>query len=191
MRSAATLWVGMLFFVWGCAHGAADGTAAPDKGVPMTITIKSMAFEPGRPIPQQYTGDGKNISPALTWANVPPQTKELAIIMDDPDAPTPQPWVHWVIYKIQAGTTGLPEGVPAAATIREPQGALQGVNSFGKVGYGGPAPPRGHGVHHYHFKIYALSEPLPDSSGLDKNKLLAAMQGKVLATGEVVGTYER
>ena len=157
----------------------------------MTIKIQSTAFTPNGVIPKEYTGEGKDFSPALTWSNLPPQTKELVLIVDDPDAPTPQPWVHWLIYKISPNLGGLPQAVPTTARLQEPHGALQGVTSFGKTGYGGPMPPRGHGVHHYHFKIYALGEPLPVSSGLDKDQLLAAMQGKVLATGELIGTYQR
>jgi len=158
------------------------------------LKIETKAFAPGGPIPAMYTGDGADVSPALTWSGVPEGTRELALICDDPDAPTPEPWVHWVIYKIPATATGLPEGVPAGAKIEKPVAALQGLNSWpsGKiVGYRGPAPPPGHGVHHYHFKLYALDAALDAKPGVSKKVLLKAMEGNILAEAEVVGTYKR
>ena len=122
---------------------------------------------------------------------MPDEARELALICDDPDAPTPQPWVHWLIYKITADTTGLPEQVPPAAKLDAPVGALQGLNSWQTIGYRGPAPPPGHGTHHYHFKLYALDATLDLAEALDKPALLKAMAGHVLAEGELVGTYER
>jgi Raf kinase inhibitor-like YbhB/YbcL family protein len=119
----------------------------------------------------------------LTWAEVPEGTREIALICDDPDAPTPRPFVHWVVYKIPADRSGLPEG--------STQGALEGENDFGGTGYGGPMPPRGHGVHHYRFKVYALDAELEAAAGLTKDRLLEAMEGQILAEGELVGTYER
>lgn len=157
----------------------------------MTITIRSEAFAAGEPIPKRHTGDGEDLSPALSWTGVPDNAKELALIVDDPDAPTPEPWVHWVIYKLPATTTGLPEGVPTTPQLSEPAGALQGKNSWPTVGYRGPAPPRGHGVHHYHFKVYALDTALDVATGLDKKQLLDKMRGHVIAEGELVGTYQR
>ncbi len=149
----------------------------------MAIEVSSPAFEPGGAIPRKHTGEGQDVSPALTWAVVSDETEEIALICDDPDAPTPAPWVHWVVYKIPADRTGLPEGGT--------QGALEGKNDFGGTGYGGPMPPRGHGVHHYHFKIYALDAELEMTSGLTKERLLEAIEGHVLAEGELIGTYER
>lgn len=124
----------------------------------------------------------------------PPGTRELALICDDPDAPTPQPWVHWVIYKISPDVTGLPEGVPPATCIDHPVSALQGRNSWSSgrtTGYRGPAPPPRHGTHHYHFRLYALDAPLTLNAGVDKAALLGAMQGHILAEAELVGTYSR
>jgi Raf kinase inhibitor-like YbhB/YbcL family protein len=149
----------------------------------MAIEVSSPAFEPGGAIPRKHTGEGEDVSPALTWTGVPDETKEIALICDDPDAPTPAPWVHWVVYKIPADRTGLPEG--------DTQGALEGKNDFGGTGYGGPMPPRGHGVHRYHFKVYALDTELEVAAGLTKERLLKAMEGHVLAEGELIGTYER
>ncbi|MDO8632008.1 MAG: YbhB/YbcL family Raf kinase inhibitor-like protein [Phycisphaerales bacterium] len=159
--------------------------------IPMTIKVESPAFVNNAKIPTKFTGDGEDVSPGLTWSNLPAGARELALICDDPDAPTSEPWVHWVIYRIAADAKGLPENVAKTASPAEPKGALQGKNSWSKIGYGGPAPPKGHGVHHYHFKLYALDAPLNVSSGLTKKDMLAAMKGHILAQGELVGTYQR
>ncbi|MEP0847943.1 MAG: YbhB/YbcL family Raf kinase inhibitor-like protein [Phycisphaerae bacterium] len=157
----------------------------------MKFRIESMAFKPNQPVPRKHTGDGEDVSPALSWHDAPAGVKEFALIVDDPDAPRPQPWVHWVIYKLAPTTTSLPEGVPATERLKSPAGALQGKNSWNTVGYRGPAPPPGHGVHHYHFKLYALDAPLDAPPGLEKDALLAKMKGHVLAEAELIGTYQR
>jgi hypothetical protein len=160
-------------------------------GNPMPMVIQSTAFAHNGKIPTRFTGDGEDVSPELRWSAVPASVKELALICDDPDAPTPEPWVHWLIYKIPATAAGLPENVAKSASPASPAGAVQGRNSWGKVGYGGPAPPRGHGVHHYHFKVYALDAPLSLAAGQERKQLLAAMKGHVVAEAELVGTYQR
>ncbi len=157
----------------------------------MSMTIRSSAFGEGQAIPRRYSGDGEDISPPLSFAGLPEGTRELALIVDDPDAPRPEPWVHWVLYKVPADLGTLDEGIPPDATPSVPPGAMQGTNSWGAYGYMGPAPPRGHGVHHYHIRLYALDEPLPVSDGLDKAGLLEAMQGHILGQAELVGTYQR
>jgi len=160
----------------------------------MSITIRSTAFAEGDVIPQKHTGDGDDVSPPLVWEGVPDEVMELALICDDPDAPTPEPWVHWVIYKIAPSVRELPEGIPSDARLDAPIQAFQGQNSWptGRtIGYRGPAPPPGHGVHHYHFKLYALDCELDTEPGIDKSTLLATMDGHVLAQGELVGTYQR
>lgn len=157
----------------------------------MPITLTSPAFAPGTSLPRRHTGDGEDLSPALAWSGQPPETRELAIIVDDPDAPSPQPWVHWVIARIPATETGIAEGVPPKPSASFPAGSLQGKNSWGTVGYRGPAPPRGHGVHHYHFRLYALNAPVKVSAGFDKAGLLRAMNGHILAEADLSGTYER
>lgn len=156
-----------------------------------TLNISSKAFKQNQPIPAQYTADGQDLSPPLTWGAVPAGTRELALIMDDPDAPRPQPWVHWVMYRIHANVMGLPEHVPPKERLTEPDDAVQGVNSFGNTGYGGPAPPKGHGVHHYHFRLFALDAPVNLKPGATKEDLLRAMNGHILAEGELIGTYQR
>lgn len=155
------------------------------------MSITSSAFEDGEPIPEKYSQDGRNVSPPLSWDGVPDGARELALIVDDPDAPMDQPFVHWVIYNIPADATGLPEGVPQGATVSEPQGAVQGVNTAGNQGYDGPKPPHGHGTHHYYFKLRALDAKLDLGPGRSKADLNRAMEGHVLAEAELVGTYER
>lgn len=160
----------------------------------MTMTLQSTAFENGRPIPRRHTGEGEDISPLLSWQNVPQAARELALICDDPDAPTPEPWVHWLIYNIPSDTSGLPEHIVRNGQLESPVTASQGCNSWPDgetIGYRGPMPPRGHGVHHYHFKLYALRSPLHLPAGLEKTQLLAALNDHVLATASIVGTYER
>lgn len=157
----------------------------------MTITIESSVFGSGQSIPTRYTGEGEDGSPPLTWTGVPQSTQELALICDDPDAPTPQPWVHWVICKIPASATDLPEDVEKVSKPDTPCGAVQGINSWERVGYGGPMPPPGHGVHHYHFTLYALDTQLEATTGLDKEALLKAMSGHIIAQGKLTGLYQR
>ena len=164
------------------------------KNSPNSISLTGTAFQDGQPIPKKYSGDGQDVSPPLAWTGAPAATKQFALICDDPDAPTEEPWVHWVLYGIPADVHSLPEGVKTTARLSEPKGALQGKNSWPSgqtIGYRGPAPPKGHGVHHYHFKLYALDAALSLKAELTKNQLLKAMEGHVLATGEFVGTYER
>jgi Raf kinase inhibitor-like YbhB/YbcL family protein len=172
----------------GSAPAGAGPAAQGDKKM-TSLTITSSAFAHNATIPRKYTGDGQDISPPLSWSGLPEGTKELALIVDDPDAPTPQPWVHWVAYHIPPDTSALPEGV--APSLRGPGSILQGKNSWPKVGYGGPSPPRGHGLHHYHFRLYALDAPLGLEPGLTKDAVLKAMKGHVLAEGVLTGTYQR
>jgi Raf kinase inhibitor-like YbhB/YbcL family protein len=157
----------------------------------MKLTVRSTAFEAGARIDRRYTGEGADSSPGLTWSGAPSGTAEFALIMDDPDAPQAEPWVHWVLYKIPPGTTALPEGIAKTEQVSDPAGALQGKNSFGKIGYNGPMPPPGHGTHHYHFRVYALDQALSAAAGLTKAKLLDALRGHILAEGDLVGTYSR
>lgn len=155
-----------------------------------SITVQSV-FSAGQPIAVRHAEDGRNLSPPLQWAGAPPETREFALIVDDPDAPQPEPWVHWVMYRIPAKVTSLPEGVAPSEHVAEAGGALHGKNSWSRLGYGGPAPPCGHGTHHYHFKVFALDAALALAPAATKRDLLAAMQGHVLAQGELIGTYER
>ena len=160
----------------------------------MSIKIHSTAFADGQAIPKQHTGDGQDLSPPLAWEGVPECAKELALICDDPDAPTAEPWVHWLLYKLPANVRELAAGISASSRLESPVQALQGRNSWSSgrtIGYRGPAPPPGHGVHHYQFKLYALDHELDLHAGIDKRTLLKALQGHVLAEGQLVGTYQR
>lgn len=160
----------------------------------MYLVVHSSAFQDGAPIPEKYTGDGDDVSPPLSWTGAPPGTREFALICEDPDAPSAEPWVHWVVYRIPAGTSELPEDIPAVAQTNGPVNAVQGKNSWPRgrtTGYRGPAPPPGHGVHHYQFKLYALDDELNLQPGATRQQLLEAIQGHVLAAGELIGTYER
>jgi Raf kinase inhibitor-like YbhB/YbcL family protein len=157
----------------------------------MRMQLRSDAFEDGGVIPRRYSGDGEDVSPPLTWGGLPENVKELALIVDDPDAPRSEPWVHWILYKIPVDVAMLPEGVPRSPNLEFLPGAKQGKNSWGADGYRGPAPPRGHGTHHYHFHLYALDTPLSLSQRPSKPELLRAMQGHVVAETELIGTYKR
>jgi hypothetical protein len=153
----------------------------------MRITLTSPAFQEGQTIPKKYTGDGDDLSPPLQWSGVPPGTRSLALVCDDPDAPAGT-WVHWVLYGLPAATTRLPEGVPAAEHVAG--GAKQGLNDFRQVGYGGPAPPPGK-AHRYYFRIYALDTELPLRPRATRPELRHALEGHVLAEGQLMGTYQR
>jgi Raf kinase inhibitor-like YbhB/YbcL family protein len=149
----------------------------------VTLALASAAFQPGAKIPKRHTGEGADVSPPLAWSGLPPGTRELALIGDDPDAPRPAPWVHWVIYGIPITVTEFKEGLTGTG--------IEGTNDFGNVGYGGPMPPKGHGVHRYFFRLYALDKSLAGAPGWTKERLLSEMKGHVLEVAELMGTYER
>jgi Raf kinase inhibitor-like YbhB/YbcL family protein len=152
----------------------------------MEIKITSPAFADGGMIPPQYTCDGQDISPELVWESVPEGTQTITLICDDPDAPMGT-FVHWVLYNLPADVRTLAENTPKGANL--PNGARQGVSDFGRTGYGGPCPPSG--THRYFFKLYALDTQLDLPSGAKKTDLLAAMDGHILAGGQLVGKYKR
>lgn len=147
------------------------------------IEVRSTAFEQGERIPLRYTGEGEDVSPPITWTCDTPGVEEFVLICDDPDAPTPEPFVHWLVYRIPADVRELPEGNHA--------GAYEGINSFGQLGYGGPMPPPPHGTHRYFFRVYALDAPLELASGATRAQLDEAMAGHVIDQGELMGTYDR
>jgi len=151
----------------------------------MTVEISSTAFAAEEMIPERYTCDGENVSPPLAWRGIPPETRSLALIVDDPDAPA-KTWVHWVIYNLPAASAGLPENIPPEKSVTA---GRQGRNDFGRIGYGGPCPPSG--THRYHFKLYALDAELDLPPGASKAELLRAMQGHVLAEATLIGRYRR
>jgi Raf kinase inhibitor-like YbhB/YbcL family protein len=156
----------------------------------MSIDMTSGAFGPNEEIPKQYTCDGQDISPPLAWTGLPTDTKSLALIVDDPDAPDPaapkMTWVHWVLYNIPPAATGLPENVDPQDL---PEGTKEGLNDWKRTGYGGPCPPIGR--HRYFHKLYALDTVLPDLGTPTKEQLETAMEGHILEEVELIGTYQR
>jgi Raf kinase inhibitor-like YbhB/YbcL family protein len=156
-------------------------------GNTMSFKISTTAFQPGGDIPSKYTCTGPDVSPALSWSDPPAGTQSFTLIADDPDAPVGT-WVHWVAYDLPASARQLPEGVPKTDAL--PGGGVQGVNDFGKPGYGGPCPPPGK-PHRYYFKLYALDSKLNLKSGATKKAVEQAMQGHILAQAEVMGRFQR
>ena len=156
----------------------------------MTLKLTSSAFDDGGAIPLRYTCDGDDVSPPLAWSELPEGTRSLALIVDDPDAPDPAApkmiFVHWVLYNMPPDSSGLDEDVGAG---RLPAGTGQGLNDWKRPGYGGPCPPIG--THRYFHKLYALDTVLPDLGTPGKARLEQAMQGHVLASAELVGTFRR
>jgi Raf kinase inhibitor-like YbhB/YbcL family protein len=158
-----------------------------------TLSVTSPTLKAGETIPQDYTADGRNVSPPLQWSGAPASTREFAVILDDPDVPMPQPFVHWVIYKIPGTAKGLPENIPIDPTAAMPSeiaGAVQGMSGFRRPIYRGPAPPPGK-PHHYHFKVLAIDAVLDLKPGLTKAELLEAVKGHIVGEGELVAIYER
>jgi Raf kinase inhibitor-like YbhB/YbcL family protein len=156
----------------------------------VSLKITSTAFEPGGSIPSKHTCEDRDLSPPLAWSGAPPGTKTFALVVDDPDAPDPakpqRVYVHWVLYNIPATTIALPEN---ASKKGLPKGAVQGKNDWGKAEYGGPCPPIGR--HRYFFKLYALDSELTGLSSPTKGDLERAMNGHVLESGELIGTYQK
>lgn len=169
---AALLWTGAL---------RSNGIAG-DIG---TMNVRSLAFKAGGRIPAAYTCAGADQSPPLGWNNIPIGAHSLALIVDDPDAPAGD-FIHWVIYNLPVNATGLAANQPKDASL--PSGARQGVNDFGHIGYDGPCPPPGP-AHHYHLRLYALEDTLKLPERATAGALRQAMQGKTLATAELVATF--
>ncbi len=154
---------------------------------PTGLTVTSPAFKPGERIPVLCTCDGTDISPRLSWGGAPTGVKTYALILDDPDS-AGGTFTHWVIFNVPGDAMGLPENVPKERSLDN--GAAQGKNDFGKIGYNGPCPPAGK-THHYTFHLYALDTALSLDPGASASEVRNAMQGHVLARGELMGTYSR
>ncbi len=156
----------------------------------MSMSITSTAFDDHTLIPAKYTCVDKDISPPLHWSGVPSTAKSLVLIVDDPDAPDParpqRTWVHWVLYNLPPDSNGLREEISAKAL---PTGTVQGMNDWNRFGYGGPCPPIGR--HRYFFKLYALDNVLKEQPNADKKQVEIAMQGHVIASAELLGTFEK
>jgi Raf kinase inhibitor-like YbhB/YbcL family protein len=176
----------MIFGVllYGSILGSALSAAEVKRG---SMELKSSAFQAGGDIPRKHTCDANDVSPELSWGNVPVGTRAFAMITDDPDAPAGT-WVHWVIYDLPADTKELAEGVPTTEALTN--GAKQGTNDFRKLGYGGPCPPPGL-PHRYFFRLYALDAPTGLKPGASKQQLLKAIENHVLGEAEIIGRYKR
>lgn len=187
MLSAASLAPATLVLLLATSQAGSIAPSGATGGKAMSLKIESSAFTEGGMIAGKFTCDGPDLSPAFRWSGVPEGTKSFALICDDPDAPVGI-WVHWVLYDLPATVEGLPEGV---ATDREMGGGgRQGVNDFGRIGYGGPCPPPGK-PHRYYFKLYALDGKLGLEAGATKKDLLKAAEGHILAEAQLMGRYGR
>jgi Raf kinase inhibitor-like YbhB/YbcL family protein len=154
----------------------------------MTLILTSSAFADGARIPELYSCEGADISPPLAWSGAPDETRSFALLCDDPDAPAGT-WTHWAIFDIAADASGLREGYPKGARVDD---VRQAVTDFGHAGYGGPCPPRGHGVHHYYFRVLALDVgrlDVPEKATFRDVEKIA--EAHVLARADLTGTYSR
>jgi Raf kinase inhibitor-like YbhB/YbcL family protein len=183
------LWCGLLVLLvpavscGSSAHAPAQGSGPSPSG----FRIESAAFKEGASIPVRFTCEGEDISPALSWSGAPAGTRSFALIVDDPDAPAGV-WTHWVVYNLPAQTNAMDENQPKQARL--PNGGLQGLSSFGHVGYGGPCPPPGP-AHRYFFRVYALDAVLSLEPGASKQQVLAAMKGHILGHAQLMGRFKR
>ena len=170
--------------------------AAVSAQTPATITVTSPTLKANEVVPVDHTADGRNLSPALSWTGAPANTRQFALIYDDPNVvfgTPPQTFVHWVVYKIPGTAKGLPAELPMDAVLAAPAdiaGTIQGLSGFKRTGYRGPAPPAGK-PHHYTWTVYALDAELPLEPGLNRNQLLDAMKGHIIGQGSLVAIYER
>jgi Raf kinase inhibitor-like YbhB/YbcL family protein len=179
--------VGLLALVLvSCKDGENDMARTTTPTERAQVQVTSPAFKEGGMIPQQYTCEGEDISPPLRWGAVPEGTESLAVIMEDPDAPWGT-FVHWVVYDLPPELQGLPENLPRDKTFAV--GGVQGVNNSSELGYKGPCPPSG--THRYFFRLYALDAKTDLPAGETKNRLLKAMEGHILAQGQLMGKYKR
>lgn len=152
------------------------------------MKLTSSAFENNETIPTAYTCEGENISPPLSWSGVPNKAKSLALIVDDPDAPSGT-FTHWVAYNLPPMPPNLAEG--ASLSDRLSEGLREGLNSFGEQGYGGPCPPRGGGEHRYFFRLYAINQQLHFTGRVTRDQLMDAIEGKTLDEAELMGLFAR
>jgi Raf kinase inhibitor-like YbhB/YbcL family protein len=145
------------------------------------LRVSSPAFGGHGRIPERHTGDADDVSPPIEWSGAPEGTRSFAVVVHDPDAPLVDGFTHWVLYGIPGDATGLEEGT---------EDHVSGKNSLGNARYNGPAPPPGHGVHHYYFWVYALDDELELDPGLDRRALLERIEDHVIEQARVIGTYE-
>lgn len=182
---------------WIAAIGlAVMASSAAFAQAPATLTVTSPTLKADETVPVDHTADGRNVSPALSWTGAPANTKQFALVYDDPDVvfgTPPQSFVHWVVYKIPGTAQGLPAELPMDAVLTEPPdiaGTIQGLSGFKRTGYRGPAPPPGK-PHHYTWTVFALDAELPLEPGLNRNQLMEAVKGHIIGQGSLVAIYER
>jgi Raf kinase inhibitor-like YbhB/YbcL family protein len=157
----------------------------------MTMLLASNDFEDRSFLDQEFTFQGKSISPELNWSGIPSEARELALVCEDPDAPLPKPFIHWITYGIDPSINALPRALPRGAEIESPVRLFQGRNSFGFFGYVGPNPPFWHGSHRYTFRLIALKEPSGLKPGAGRREFFQAIHGKILEETQIVGLYEK
>ena len=179
-------WAVLAMSVLLCFGLGMNSLGARKAGKKMEIKVTSTAFKDGEMLPDKCSFKGGDESPPLAWNNAPDATKSFALICDDPDAPRGD-WVHWVIYFIPPGVKSLAGHQPKTAAL--PNGAKQGTNDFPKLGYDGPAPPSG--THRYFFRVYALNTELNLRPNVTKAQLLKAMEGHILAQGQIMGKFSK
>lgn len=180
------LWILVVMTVLGACQGQQSDELVVE-GTTDMLQLQSDAFAAEGIVPQRFTCDGQDVSPPLSWSEPPAGTLSLVLICDDPDAPVGT-WDHWVLFNIPVTTRSLPEGIPADPVV---QGiGVHGSNSWQKLGYGGPCPPKG-GAHRYYFKLYALDDSLDLDAGAGKNDVEKAMKGHILAEGQLMARYSR
>jgi hypothetical protein len=157
---------------------------------PRSMRVTSQDFEGEGPLPERCTAGGDNATPSLAWEGVPPIAREMVIVCEDADAPLGRPFVHWIAYRIPPELGELAAGLPAANAVLGGPGIKQGINGRRRIGYDGPAPPRGHGKHRYYFQVFALREPIEFGEPPDREALFERLRDNVVGYGEIVGTYE-
>lgn len=171
----------------GCGGSGTDGATVESPG---GLEVTSPAFEEGAAIPVEFTDDGADRSPPIHIAGTPADARRLALVADDPDAPSP-PFTHWLLWNLPADREQLPAGIPREEQVQSLGGARQGTNDFDEVGYRGPAPPEEDGPHTYRFTVFALESTSGVSAGADRGTLEAGIGGSVLASGRLTGEYDR
>ena len=182
--------------LWGSAAFAQDASTTPVMASTLapaksgaTLTVTSSAFKNGGQFPEMFTQNGQNVSPPLSWTRGPAGTKSYVVLTEDSGVSRPQPVFHWVLYDVPASVTSLSQGLATDAKLAEPAGAMNGLNIRKASGYMGPKPPAGQ-THPYHFEVFAVDKMLAlDPSTADRNAVVDAMKGHVLAEGEIVGMY--
>ncbi|HXH50444.1 MAG TPA: YbhB/YbcL family Raf kinase inhibitor-like protein [Terriglobia bacterium] len=169
-----------------CGNSALKSAQSPDPSQ-SGFRIESSAFKEGAFIPARFSCQGENVSPSLKWTDPPAGTRSLALIVDDPDAPGGT-WTHWVVFNLPAQTRAMDENAPKGDEL--PKGGLQGLTSFGSVGYGGPCPPPGK-AHRYFFKLYAADTSLSLKPGTAREEVVAALKGHTLGEAQLMGRFKR